>query len=145
MALGSFIEIDMTEINQLIDDFDKMRTDIPSAITNILSDVAVEYLSDLATKTPVDTGRLKRQWFLDNPNLAFKVVKDGDVYEVEVINTTPYAEWVEKGHWSYNQFGGPYGWVVGRFFVKNVETAWKAGKLDKLVERSFMEWIDTYL
>lgn len=52
-------------------------------------------------------GTLKRNW-----NLG-AVLKKGDVYEIEITNSTGYASYVEYGHRTVNHAG----WVPGQFMM----------------------------
>lgn len=142
-VVKGFINIDFTELEEYVDKFQGVVENHDSQIKRILEKIAKEYLVDLAEKTPVDTGQLQNQWILDNMNI--NVVDRGDLYEVELINTTEYASWVEKGHWSYNQFGGPYGWVMGRFYVRKTENLWKHGRLDERIQQEYETWLKNML
>lgn len=142
-VVKGFINIDFTELEEYVDKFQEVVENHDAQIKRILEKIAKEYLVDLAEKTPVDTGRLQNQWILDNMNI--NVVDRGDLYEVELINTTEYASWVEKGHWSYNQFGGPYGWVMGRFYVRKTENLWKHGRLDERIQQEYETWLKKML
>lgn len=142
-VVKGFINIDFTELEEYVDKFQEVVENHDAQIKRILEKIAKEYLVDLAEKTPVDTGQLQNQWILDNMNI--NVVDRGDLYEVELINTTEYASWVEKGHWSYNQFGGPYGWVMGRFYVRKTENLWKHGRLDERIQQEYETWLKNML
>jgi hypothetical protein len=52
-------------------------------------------------------GTLRRNWSVG------EVIKKGDLYEVEIINSTDYASYVEFGHRTVNHAG----WVPGRFMM----------------------------
>lgn len=127
------------KLNQLTNgEWDRM-------VRDSLARVAETYLQELIGVTPVKTGKLKRQWRKDNgKDLAVKVRDIGNGYVIELINTTEYASWVEKGHNIYNQFGGPYGWCYGRFFVKKTEVAWQNGKLDDRLQRRINKWMKSF-
>lgn len=142
-VVKGFINIDFTELEEYVDKFQEVVENHDAQIKRILEKIAKEYLVDLAERTPVDTGQLQNQWILDNMNI--NVVDRGDLYEVELINTTNYASWVEQGHWSYNQFGGPYGWVMGRFYVRKTENLWKHGRLDERIQQEYETWLKKML
>lgn len=137
----AFIEIDTKELEALAERFEEAESKLQDGIVDTLVYAAELYLRDLITNTPVDTGYLKQQWRKDNPNLDLRVKEVADGYQIELVNYTEYASWVEKGHWSYNQFGGPYGWVMGRFYVKNTEVDWDSGKLQNVVTRRINKWL----
>ena len=58
----------------------------------VLQELANMLLADTKERTPVDTGHLRRTWFIT------AVRQRGDVFEVEIYNNTEYAPWVENGH-----------------------------------------------
>lgn len=136
----AFIEIDTRELEAFTERFEEAENKLQDGIVDTLVYAAERYLRDLITNTPVDTGYLKQQWRKDNPNLDLRVKEVADGYQIELVNYTEYASWVEQGHWSYNQFGGPYGWVMGRFYVKNTEVDWDSGKLQNVVTRRINKW-----
>lgn len=94
----------------------KSRSD---AMTHAVESVGNYLLKTVIKKTPVDTGLLKKTWSTDNPQL--KVQKQGNVYEITIVNTTPYASFVEEGHRKVVFGFDTGGWVMGRFFLKASE------------------------
>lgn len=149
--MSKYVEVDSQEFDKFTTNFKKL-TKSDDFLSLAISEVANNYLKDLMARTPVKTGKLKAQWKKDNKNLKAKVVKTNDGYQVVLINTTEYASWVEKGHYAYNQFGGPWpvvnakvpdssGWVYGRFFVRNTENIWNNGKLDRAFQSRLTRWI----
>lgn len=52
-------------------------------------------------------GTLRRGWNID------KVIKKGNLYEIEITNSVDYASYVEHGHRTVNHAG----WVDGRFMM----------------------------
>ena len=140
------ISVDNDELEQFAQSFKSRVIDNwEQVVKNSLIQCAELYLQDVIRATPVDTGKMTRQWRKDNKQLAVKVKEVSDGYQIELVNTTEYASWVEKGHESYNQFGGSYGWVMGRFFVKNTENIWQNGKLDKAMQRRINDWMRSLL
>lgn len=105
----------------------KSRQDM---MTRSVESVGNYLLQTVIKKTPVDTGLLKKTWRTDNPTL--KVQKKGNVYEVTIVNTTPYASFVEKGHRKVVFGVDTGGWVMGRFFLKASEVETEKN-LEKLI------------
>lgn len=140
------IEADLSELKKFEDKVNTLKdTYWDFMVRSSLAQVAETYLQELISVTPVDTGKLKKQWRKDNgKDLAVKVRDVGNGYMIELINTTEYASWVEKGHNIYNQLGGPYGWCYGRFFVKKTEVAWQNGKLDDRLQRRINKWMKSF-
>lgn len=105
----------------------KSRQDM---MTRSVESVGNYLLQTVIKKTPVDTGLLKKTWRTDNPTLT--VQKKGNVYEVTIVNTTPYASFVEKGHRKVVFGVDTGGWVMGRFFLKASEVETEKN-LEKLI------------
>lgn len=76
----------------------------------------------LVNNTPVKTGRLVSGW--NGNNLSFTAYQYGNGFRVTLTNDVPYAQAVNDGHYSYNQFGGPY-------IVKNRTVKYTRGNSDK--------------
>ena len=166
MSRSGFLTVDNHELNELCERMaafsDEERT--AQFIEQALVEMAQNVLKDLEARTPVNTGKLKAQWAKDNRGIETRVIRKGDGYEITLVNTTEYADWAEKGHRSFNQFGGPYtvrnsrirpqgvpegqgrgDWVYGRFYVRNTENLWKNGKLDAAVQARFTRWLNRTL
>ncbi len=56
-------------------------------------------------------GTLRRGWEVGD------IVKEGNVYKVEIVNPVLYAAYVEYGHRTREQIDGSRGWVKGRFML----------------------------
>lgn len=143
------IEIDASDLTKLQKKLSSL-IDNDNWIRQAIAESCELMLKDLIESTPVDTGRLKEQWLKDNPKIVVRNTSDG--WTVDLVNTTEYASWVEKGHFSYNQYGGPWpvknakvpdssGWVYGRFFVRKTENIWQNGKLDANLSSRLNEWL----
>jgi hypothetical protein len=52
-------------------------------------------------------GTLRRNWIVG------EVTRKGNLYEIEIVNSTDYASYVEYGHRTSNHAG----WVEGRFMM----------------------------
>lgn len=127
-------------------------------IKRTLEKLATSFLKDVKKRTPKKTGKLRNQWDIDNASVV--VHEDAKGYYVMLVNTTEYAEWVEKGHYSYNQYGGAYTvknrtvpyfdgnsaptFVYGVFYLKKTEIEYNQGKLDTLVSREFNRWLKDF-
>jgi hypothetical protein len=138
------LHIDNSELLKLEERFRKAAAD-KSGIRMAIAESIEQMLRDLIRNTPVDTGKLKRQWRIDNEDVAAQVREVANGWIIELINTTEYASWVEKGHNIYNQYGGPYGWVMGQFFVKKTEVIWQNGKLDRSLTIQINRWLQSIL
>ena len=131
--------------------FARYQEDICKEIADILRKM-------LLAHTPVKTGKLKAGWGGDNA--AYKVKRKGSVFEVTLENKVEYARWVNDGHRSFNQFGGPYfvqnrtpkiapeyntidddTYVFGHFFVEiSVYKVENSKELEKILYQQLENW-----
>lgn len=106
--------------------------------------------------TPVITGTMKKHWQSDNRLARARRVKDG--YSITIRNKAKnkhgfeYANCVDQGHPSYNQFGGPYvvhnskyhrngGPVIGRFIVERAHKK-SEREIKPEVQHQLQRWLD---
>ena len=93
-------------------------------------EIAKVLLKWMKTYTPVKEYTLINGW----DGNQFAVTKNGDNFEVLIVNKTPYALAVNDGHKAYNQYGGPYP-------IHNEVTKGPYGKLQGRVQvRSPHRW-----
>lgn len=92
------------------------RADMDAFCRRMAKELAARLLRKVKQRTPVDTGTLRRGWDIG------EVHKNGDTYEIEVINPTEYGPYVEFGHRTANHRG----WVRGRFMLTMSEQELKA-------------------
>jgi len=90
------------------------RADFDKFCEDAAKELAARLLGKVIRRTPVGTykdgrvgGTLRRGWTIGH------VKKNGSTYEIEVINNTEYAQYVEFGHRTSNH----QGWVNGRFMM----------------------------
>lgn len=85
-------------------------------IESCAKELSSRLLAKVIKRTPVGRypkssgkrgGTLRRGWSVG------KVTKNGDVYQVEIINPVEYAPYVEYGHRTKNHKG----WVEGKFML----------------------------
>lgn len=97
------LEWDFSELVEFADNL--VKSDLEETFKRITKEISKILLNDIKGLTPRDqTGQLINGW---NGN-AFLVKSVPNGYEVEIVNKTEYAAWVNDGHKAYNQFGGPY-------------------------------------
>lgn len=80
-------------------------------IREVLQELGNMLLRSTRRRTPVDTGHLRRNWFISS------VRQRGDVFEIEIYNNTEYAPWVENGHRIVRN-GNTVGWCDGVFMLR---------------------------
>ncbi|MGE7114958.1 HK97 gp10 family phage protein [Lysinibacillus sp. NPDC047702] len=83
------------------------RADFDKFCEAAAKELAARMLGKVIRRTPVDEGTLRRGWTIG------QVEKSGATYEIEVINSVDYAQYVEFGHRTSNH----QGWVNGRFMM----------------------------
>ena len=110
----------------------------------------------LFNNTPVKTGQLAAGWG-GSENYSYEIKRLVSGYKVTLYNRVPYAKAVNDGHYSYNQFGGPYvvnhrtvpytqgnkdaTFVFGHFFVeKSILLMENDNEINKLLEKEFERW-----
>lgn len=88
------IDIDMTDLEALQDRLSEaiLNEEIKILAETILQEIANRLLAATKEKTPVDTGELRRNWFLSD------LKWDDDDLELELYNNVEYAAHVEYGH-----------------------------------------------
>lgn len=92
--------------------------------------VKAQSMKAVKSRTPVDTGHLRRTWHVDGPFIT------GTVIALKLYNNTEYAPFVENGH----RTRGGGGWVEGRFMLKNTVTEID-GEMPQLIAPSFEQAI----
>jgi len=83
------------------------KTDYKKFCEDAAKELAARLLGKVIRRTPVKDGTLRRGWTIG------QVKQNGAIYEIEVINNTEYAQYVEFGHRTSNH----QGWVNGRFMM----------------------------
>ena len=118
--------------------------------------IAKELHEMLFNETPVKTGQLAAGWG-GSENYAYTITDVQNGYKIDLINRVPYALYVNDGHYSYNQYGGPYEvknrtvpytqgnsdstFVFGHFFVeKSILKLENDTVLDRLIEKELERW-----
>ena len=127
-----------------------------TAVMTAPQEIAKALHRSLLTRTPVVTGNLRSGWS-KGENLAFRVTKVKRGYVVELSNDVDYANWVNYGHHSYNQYGGPYEvknrtvkyyqgnsgktYVYGHFFLEksilDVED-----QVEQIIYKELQKWLE---
>jgi len=119
--MGSFGNCNFDELKKLQERINKLeQSQIDKFCEACAKEVAARLLSKAIKRTPVgqyaaDSGKkggtLRRNWSKANKNIEVKHV--GKNYEIEIINPTEYADYVEFGHRTANHKG----WVSGKLML----------------------------
>lgn len=139
------LEIDTREVAEQARKFNELCSRADFEIERAIAHTAEKYLQDLIRATPKKTGKLKRQWRIDNAHLPLRVQRVSGGWVIELVNTTHYASFVEKGHRKVLWGVDTGGWVYGRFFVLKTEHIWNNGKLDNVLKRQINTWLKNTL
>ena len=129
------IRVNTRELVQLQQNIDRLdRRGLEDMNVRIIKELAKRFLREVILRTPVgqyDDGRvggtLRRNWTAQNNNI--NVRRNSANYEVEIVNATEYAAYVEFGHRTVNG-----GWVNGQFFM-TIAADKIEGLAPRLVER----------
>ena len=150
------LDWDLTELTEFADRLSELPR-FEKAMEKAAKEISKALLTWMKTYTPVDTYELINGW---NGN-KFVVTKKDNGFEVLIVNKTPYALYVNDGHKSYNQFGGPYKvkkriqvrsphqwqsgdptyYVFGHFFVeRGIIRLKKTEEVEKLIFEQLEKW-----
>ena len=155
------LDWDFKELFDFGDNLKSLGSAFDEHLQRATKDIARVLLEHIKNLTPIDeTGKLIEGW---NGN-AFVVKGVDKGYEVEIVNTTEYAAWVNDGHKAYNQLGGPYPikrrvkitspkqwqkgsptyYVFGHFFVeRGILQLNDTDKIEQIIMRELQKWWDS--
>lgn len=153
------IEFDFSELTDFatkLNNISLLEKNMKNA-TKRLAKALLRWMKEL---TPVDSYELINGWEGNN----FAVTKKGDVFEVLIVNKTPYALAVNDGHQVYNGQGGPYmvkrriqvrsphqwqadaseWYVFGHFFVeRGILRLASATEIENIIMQELQKWWDS--
>lgn len=129
-------KVDVKELKAFRDRLDSLagKTDLDAFYRQAAKELAARLLTMVKKRTPVDTGALRRGWTIGE----VKAVEGG--YEVEVLNPTEYASYVEFGHRTRLSPEGGRGWVKGRFMLRFSSDELEA-MAPKILERKLKKFL----
>lgn len=129
-------KVDVKELKAFRDRLDSLagKTDLDAFYRQAAKELAARLLTMVKKRTPVDTGTLRRGWTIGE----VKAVEGG--YEVEVLNPTEYASYVEFGHRTRLNPEGGRGWVKGRFMLRISSDELEA-MAPKILERKLKKFL----
>lgn len=102
---------DLKDLQKAVEDRIKNQDEL---LRRCVNDIALRVYRTLKRITPVDTGILRESWDLG------PIVKKGSRYEVKIMNSVDYAQYVEYGHRLVVD-GVTVGWVDGQFMLTIAE------------------------
>ena len=129
-------KVDVKELKAFRDRLDSLagKTGLDAFYRQAAKELAARLLTMVKKRTPVDTGTLRRGWTIGE----VKAVEGG--YEVEVLNPTEYASYVEFGHRTRLNPEGGRGWVKGRFMLQISSDELEA-MAPKILERKLKKFL----
>ena len=132
---------DFKQLKRLQERMQKLNINqITEICTSLVNELSARLLRKVIKRTPVGQypsgsgkvgGTLRRGW-----NIG-EIVKIGNTYEVEIINPTMYASYVEFGHRTRNHNG----WVRGKFMMTISEKEIES-QATKIIEKRIMEYLE---
>lgn len=99
--------VDYNEFKKFVENYEHISQEFDSFMQGFLQKNALEVLAKTKLRTPVDTGDLRKHWFLTD------VRRDGNKLVIEICNDMEYATYVEYGHLTKTRDK----WVNGYFMV----------------------------
>lgn len=99
--------VEFSDLVALRDKFEGLQNSVDDFCIQVTKEIAQIVLDEAIKRTPVaKTGDLQKNW-------VSSVIKEENIYKIEVINPLEYAEFVEFGHRKRNGKG----WVKGKFML----------------------------
>lgn len=127
----NMISVDVSDLKKLRDQLQGIVNDRDEIMRQLTNEIAARLLRCVKMRTPVGKttkthkgGTLRRGWRVGD------ITKNGDIYEIEIINNIEYAPYVEYGHRTANHKG----WVRGRFMLTISEKE-ISSQVDKIIEK----------
>lgn len=128
--MASWGQVDFSELVALRDKFQNLQNIIDDFCIQVTQEISQDFVKAVIAKTPGgQTGALKNNW-------VSNIIKEGNIYKIEVINPLKYAEFVEFGH---RQQPGRYVKAIG----KRLKKSWVQGKfMLTITERDLQRNLD---
>lgn len=112
--------------------FQMMTKQYNSFLNDFLIKCAMECLANTKKRTPVDTGELRRNWFIGS------VIKTGNDLTIHLYNAKDYASYLEYGHTTRDREG----WVEG-YYMATISIEELNRKIPKRLEREFVKFVNS--
>ena len=124
------MSFDYKEFEKFVDTYKKAAIEFDKFLNKFLIKCALDALGKTKKRTPVDTGGLKRNWFIT------RVMKKGDELVVWLYNSQDYASFVEYGHTDRSRTN----WVEG-YFMATTSIEEVQRKIPQRFEREFEKFM----
>ncbi|WP_019124640.1 HK97 gp10 family phage protein [Peptoniphilus grossensis] len=126
------IKIDVRELEDLKKNFKKFEKMLDKIMEEAIEDIALRTLRKITKRTPVDTGNLRLSWDIS------RAKKTSTGYQIEILNPTEYAPYVEYGH-RIVAGGATIGWKEGVFMMTISEK-----EMEKTMDKIIQKHLDKY-
>ena len=124
------MSFDYKEFEKFVDTYKKAAIEFDKFLNKFLIKCALDALGKTKKRTPVDTGGLKKNWFIT------RVMKKGDELVVWLYNSQDYASFVEYGH----TYRSRTNWVEG-YFMATISIEEVQRKIPQRFEREFEKFM----
>ena len=109
-----------------------MQREFPTFTKIMLGRLGLRLMAKIKKLTPVDTGLLKRSWYMNTPNVR------GEIATVEIKNNVVYALAVEMGRKLRNGGFVP-GWIMMKLGFKEMEP-----QIPQILEQEIQTFINRH-
>nr|DAL22443.1 MAG TPA_asm: type I neck protein [Caudoviricetes sp.] len=124
------MSFDYKEFEKFVDTYKKAAIEFDKFLNKFLIKCALDALGKTKKRTPVETGGLKRNWFIT------RVMKKDDELVVWLYNSQDYASFVEYGHTDRSRAN----WVEG-YFMATISIEEVQRKIPQRFEREFEKFM----
>ena len=125
------LKVDLRQLKALQKQIDRLqKVDFVQFGEAAVKELAARMLRKVKKRTRVVTGTLQRNWTVG------AVVKNGNTFEIELVNSTEYAAFVEYGHRTRNHRG----WVPGSFMM-TVSAQELERDAPKIIEKKLLQFM----
>lgn len=124
------MSFDYKEFEKFVDTYKKAAIEFDKFLNKFLIKCALDALGKTKKRTPVDTGGLKRNWFIT------RVMKKDYELVVWLYNSQDYASFVEYGHTDRSRTN----WVEG-YFMATISIEEVQRKIPQRFEREFEKFM----
>ena len=124
------MSFDYKEFEKFVDTYKKAAIEFDKFLNKFLIKCALDALGKTKKRTPVDTGGLKRNWFIT------RVMKKDDELVVWLYNSQDYASFVEYGHTDRSRTNCVEGYFMATISIEEVQR-----KIPQRFEREFEKFM----
>lgn len=123
--------VDYREFKEFVTNFKKMQAQYSKFLNEFIVKMAMDSLARTKKRTPVDTGELRRNWYITDA-----IRKSNSEIVVYLYNTKDYASYVELGHTTRNRTGWVEGYYMATISIEEVNQ-----KLPRRFENEFKKFL----